>query len=293
MLRHVHTLQAVCTKRIKQTTDDRVPDRRSVPMIVTTHPIIIGHRVATIPTFLKTLTTTICCNIGCNKPLRLQVHYKPIGNSRAPSPPSSASADPSVAVVARPRDPDARAPDAAASRGPPPASRSSHALPGRCPRRRCSSATPLDARCVARRCATVRARRQSVPVTVPRARRSLATNARSLATLAHRCSAVVASTAPPRDAHRSALRRRRGASASEPGTHRNGAGARSRLLPGRDRVSAVAAHRQLPTSSTRQRHASLVSSTGCASRSVRDNARHARRGSAAPTARASKMATRP
>ncbi|KAI5823189.1 hypothetical protein K523DRAFT_144423 [Schizophyllum commune Tattone D] len=52
-------------------------------MIVTTRPMIIGHCVATNTTNYKTITTGVCCNIGCNKSLRLQLLYWPVGHCRA------------------------------------------------------------------------------------------------------------------------------------------------------------------------------------------------------------------
>ncbi|KAI5823180.1 hypothetical protein K523DRAFT_144577, partial [Schizophyllum commune Tattone D] len=52
-------------------------------MIVTTCPIVIGHLVATNPTIYKTMTTTDCCNRRCNKSLRIQLVYWPVGHCRA------------------------------------------------------------------------------------------------------------------------------------------------------------------------------------------------------------------
>ena len=38
---------------------------------VATHPMLIGHCVATNPTNYKTITTAVCCNVRCNKTLSL------------------------------------------------------------------------------------------------------------------------------------------------------------------------------------------------------------------------------
>ncbi|KAL1671666.1 hypothetical protein EV122DRAFT_186262, partial [Schizophyllum commune] len=45
--------------------------------------ITIGHCVATFPTNLKVVTTVVCCNVCCNKALRLQLLYWPVGHCRA------------------------------------------------------------------------------------------------------------------------------------------------------------------------------------------------------------------
>ncbi|KAI5888421.1 uncharacterized protein SCHCODRAFT_02712282 [Schizophyllum commune H4-8] len=44
--------------------------------------MVIGHLVATFPTDYKTITTMVCCNRRCNKSLRLQLHYWPVGHCR-------------------------------------------------------------------------------------------------------------------------------------------------------------------------------------------------------------------
>ncbi|KAI5822464.1 hypothetical protein K523DRAFT_408516, partial [Schizophyllum commune Tattone D] len=45
--------------------------------------MLIGHCVATIPTNFKVITTAVCCNVCCNKSLRIQLLYWPVGHCRA------------------------------------------------------------------------------------------------------------------------------------------------------------------------------------------------------------------
>ncbi|KAI5823222.1 hypothetical protein K523DRAFT_142714 [Schizophyllum commune Tattone D] len=121
-------------------------------MIVTTCPMLIGHLVATIPTIYKTMTTTDCCNVCCNKSLQRQLVYWPVGHCRAGRHRHHRRRDPAAAV----RDAIVVATLAAPRRAPHvhPAAPSdlSHALPA--PRR-------LDTR--ARRVPTIRSLRHRTP----------------------------------------------------------------------------------------------------------------------------------